>query len=383
MTCSRCPATITRHSTSGMCASCVQRHEGVSERRTTSDERQEVTKVTPVEVRTLRDLVKVCAIDLDVWTVDRWVANKWQAGETPCYQVKAWLVRRTEVVRARAAITAMVKDAGRTMPRWPGKARKSPGDCALELAIPDLHLGKLAWAEETGEADYDAKIAVRLYQDAVEALVQRTSAFRFGKIILPIGNDFFHSDNKAGTTTKGTPLDNDSRYHKMFIEGRRLLTRTIDRLRTVAPVEVVTVPGNHDTLSAFHVGDSLACWYRNTPDVTVQNAPTARKYVRWGQVFILYTHGDKGKRVDYPLLMATERPKDFGATKFREIHTGHLHMTRVDERHGVRTRIISALCPADAWHSELHFVGQQRAAEAYVWSKTEGLLSQATYTVVE
>lgn len=379
-TCS-CGAPITRHSHSGKCRRCTQHRNQPTAGLQVTGDKAELTRLSSESVRTLAQLIRVCEIDTTQWTVERWIANKWDAGETPCYQVKAWLVAKRSVQQATRTIADMLKDAGRRMPAWRGRRHRAPSDLALELAIPDLHLGKLAWGQETDEADYDVRIAAQVYRDAVEALLARTASFKLGQIILPIGNDFFHSDNKAGATTKGTPLDTDSRYHKMFTEGRRLLTQTIERLRRVAPVTVVAVPGNHDTLSAFHVSDSLACWYRQTPDVTVINTPTPRKYVRWGQVLILYTHGDKGKKIDYPLLMATERPKDFGDTTYREIHTGHLHMTKVDERHGVRTRIIPALCPADAWHSENHFIGQQRAAEGYVWSQTEGLVSLAVYTI--
>jgi hypothetical protein len=50
---------------------------------------------------------------------------------------------------------------------------------------------------------------------------------------------------------------------------------------------------------------------------------------------------------------------------------------------GVITRISPALCAADAYHSEHHFVGNLRSAQAFVFSPTEGLLSIAVFTVQE
>jgi hypothetical protein len=91
----------------------------------------------------------------------------------------------------------------------------------------------------------------------------------------------------------------------------------------------------------------------------------------------MFTHGDKGKRNDYPLLMATEQPEMFGQTKYREAHTGHTHQTKLDEQHGVRVRVLPALCEADDWHAENAFVGNLRSAEAYVWNKDEGLINIA------
>jgi hypothetical protein len=121
--------------------------------------------------------------------------------------------------------------------------------------------------------------------------------------------------------------------------------------------------------------------------VQIENLPTLRKYHEFGQVMLLFTHGNRGKAADYPLLMATEKPEMWGRTKYREAHIGHLHKTKmrdsykVDENHGARVRIISSLCAADAWHSEMQFVGNLRQAEAFVWHRDEGQIAHATYTV--
>ena len=74
-----------------------------------------------------------------------------------------------------------------------------------------------------------------------------------------------------------------------------------------------------------------------------------------------------------------ENPEAWGRTKFREIHTGHYHKQQLEEHNGVRVRILSALTPADDWHAAMGFVGTIRQAEAYVWSKAEGLLAQVYY----
>src|SRR5678815_4639289 len=98
---------------------------------------------------------------------------------------------------------------------------------------------------------------------------------------------------------------------------------------------------------------------------------------------LMFTHGDKGKRPNYPLVMAQEQREMWGNTIHREAHTGHLHQMRVEELHGVKVRISPALCPADAWHAENMFTGNARAAEAFVWHKDEGLVGTAIYTVPE
>ncbi len=251
----------------------------------------------------------------------------------------------------------------------------------FEPSIYDLHVGKLAWGNETGWDNYDSRMAEQAHDEALEALIRRSASHPISRVLYVVGNDLLHSDTKAGTTTGGTPLDTDSRYHKVFSIVRKMTVRAIDRLAEIAPVDAVLVPGNHDTLAVWHLGDSLECWYRNAKHVTIENTPRMRKYYQHGRVMLLLTHGNRGKLDQYPLLMATEQRAMWGATHFREAHTGDKHGTKVLEVKGVKVRTLPSLSAADAWHSEFQFVGNSRSAEAFVWDKGEGLIAQAHYTI--
>lgn len=351
----------------------------------------EVGRMTPENVRTLADLVRVCEIDTSEWIVERWIANKWEMGAkdndgnivtTPLYQVKAWLVRNKAVIQARTEIAALIADAKAGMPKLPPMpaVKRAASGLMLEINVADLHVGKLGWGAETGHGNYDSREAEREHDHAVETLLARCQGYTFERILIVLGNDLIHVDGRANATTAGTQQDTDSRYYKLFLSVRRMATRMIDRCRArAAHVDVAMVPGNHDRDSVWHLGDSLACLYEQIPSVTIDNAPTQRKYIEFGKVMLLLTHGHLGKRDDYPLLMATEQPAMFGRTLYREAHTGHLHQTRVQEHHGVRVRILPALSGVDAWHAENGYVGNIRAAEAFVWSKDEGLVSTVYY----
>lgn len=363
-----------------------------------------LTRLVNERIKTLADLVRVAKINTDEWLVERYTVNKWEGFSVPrttrkddkdgwtrpdsapvvteLWQVKAWMRLRVGLISARAEIEALKADAAEWAPRYP----PIPFECVnhgnmLEVNIPDLHLGKLAWGNETGWEHYDAKIAERIHDEALEALIKRTSAYKFDEVVYVLGNDLLNSDNQALTTTRGTVQHGDGRHQKTFLIARRMAVRAIERLRFVAPVvNVKMVPGNHDNDTVFYLGDSLQSWFRNCPEVQIDNEPTKRKYHEFGACMLLFTHGNAGKRADFPLLMATEQSAMFGRTKYREAHTGHFHKTLVDEQHGVRVRILPALCAADAWHSEQVFVANVRAAEAYVWSKTEGLITIAVYS---
>jgi hypothetical protein len=344
-------------------------------------------------IQTLDELIEHFQIDLTMWEIVRWTANKWEVGAKgddgklavePLYQVKAFLKKRKEIEAAHKEIEALKELAEEWGPApLPFHVIAPPEDLMLEINFPDSHLGKLAWGVETGHGNYDVKIAESVYWTALETILSRVRHQRFSKVLYIVGNDLLNSDDIEGRTTAGTYVSSDARYHKTFAAVRNLMIRSLERLREVAQVKTIVVPGNHDQLSCWHLGDSLECYFRNYQDVEIDNLPRARKYHQHGYVGLMFTHGHKGKRTDYPLLMAAEQPKMWGETKFREVHTGHTHMTKTDEQHGVRVRTLPALTAPDDWLATNGFVGNLRNAEGYVWSPTEGLVEQVYYTVPE
>lgn len=375
-----------------------------SETRSETD-RELTLELGRTRIKTLDQLIVACEVDTSTWECYRFTASKcemagfpratgsnkdgWERASTkpivtPLFNVKAWFKKKIAVVDARAEIASLREDAKRVAPvRFP-LPHECAGNTMLELSIPDLHLGKLAWAKETGWEDYDSGIARKCFEDAVRVLLDRTSSHALSEIVLVLGNDLLNSDNREHTTTHGTPqTSTDTRYQKTFRDARRMATAAIEMCCELAPVRVVLVPGNHDQLSVWHLGDSLECLFANSPDVVIDNSPTLRKYYQFGATGLMWTHGDKGKHSGLPLLFARERPDIWGATRFQEIHLGHLHQTRVQELNGVRVRILPSLCAADEWHSEMGFVGAVRGAEAFVWDIEEGLIGTANYSVPE
>lgn len=344
-------------------------------------------------IHTLDELLEYAKVDLSIWSVERWVSNKWEVGAKndkgrlvvePLFQVKAVLVRRNDMVAIKEEIAALKEDAKRyaPVPKPCARGGKTSGNM-LELMLPDLHAGKLCWSKETGYTDYDTAIAVSTYRNAVDALIDRASGYKFDKIVLGVGNDLLQSDNIQGTTYSGTKVDTDTRFHKTYRVVREMLTETVEKLRLFAPVDIKLVPGNHDTLSTFTLGDSLECRFHNYADVVVDNSPSMHKTVEWGNTFLVLTHGHQGKQTDYAAWMASQYPKEFGRTKFREVHVGHKHKASLDEKFGVRVRTLSSLTPPDAWHANQNFIGNLRVAEALVFNKDEGLVAHFYHTEVD
>jgi hypothetical protein len=343
---------------------------------------------------TLDELVKHCKIDLQIWEVERFICNKWEVGAKvgeklvaePLFQVKAYLKRKKAVAHARAEIEMLRKEAIKYSPKFTGFTPRKPAGTgiAVELSVFDHHFGALIWGEETGGQDWDNRIALNTWKDAFSSLIHRTNGYKPEMAVIPLGNDQQNADNRAGTTENLTPQNMDSRYQKVYGISKEASKWAIDSaLAEYGRVHVPIVPGNHDPLASWHLGDYLATWYRNCPGVTIDNRVQHRKWWEHGIVMVMWEHGHKGKLPDYDRIMASENPEMWGRTRCREAHTGHIHHKQVIEQKGATIRSLSSLRPSCAWAAENHHTGSIRAAEAFVWSKAEGLVGQATYSILQ
>lgn len=382
----------------GQLAAALERSEakGKLTREISGDTATVHIPATETRIRNEKDLIRVCEIDTDEWEIERWVCNKWEVGAKddsnriqvePLFQVKAWLRRKVARIAVAEELKALIEEAGRKIKPLPSILRhRHKSDVMVEISDGEPHLGKLAWGKETGHGDYDLNIATDRVRQSVATLLDRTAHHKPSKILYVLGNDYLHTDSRKNLTTAGTPQDADSRHFKLFRAGWQLAAEQIDLMRQVAPVEVVIVQGNHNEDSILHLGEVLGAWYRSCKDVTINNAPTHRKHISWGEVLLMFTHkpgakmsSSSAKKLDHPLLLAVEQPQLWASSTWREIHTGHEHHTQLEEKYGVRQRILPSLCEADAWHAEHGYVGSQMVAEAFVWSKSEGLIGTALY----
>lgn len=346
-------------------------------------------------IHTLEQLVEYFEIDLTVWEVERFVANKWEMGYTTgpkgsktaaaeqLFQVKAFLKRKKNIVDAQQEIADLLALAKPQIyaPRPITKRVGGKKGGMLEINLTDHHFGKLSWQLETLFANYDVKIATAVFHRALSALLDRSPYATYEEIWFVVGNDLFHADNTAGQTTAGTQVESDVRIRKTYVTVRTLIVRAIEMLRHLTDkVKVVVVPGNHDYNTTWHLGDSLALYFSKHDDVEIDNLPSSRKYHVYGNTLIGFTHGDKGKMKDLPLLMTVEAREQYGTTLFHEWHTGHTHQSSTSEHHGIRVRVLPALCPPDKWHAEMGFVGNLRSSEAFHWDKVQGLTNIIIYT---
>jgi hypothetical protein len=232
-----------------------------------------------------------------------------------------------------------------------------------EISLPDVHYGKY-----TGQTLDQAE---EEYMNTVKELLSKAEGLNIERILLPIGNDGMNSEGYSRATTKGTPQQDSAEWQETFVGYCNLMVRAVCYLARTAPVDVVVVQGNHDYERMFYAGEFLRAFFLNDERVNIDNSYDSRKYYKYGVNLIMFTHGDKEKPAEMPLIMATEQPLLFAETKFREVHCGHLHKEMVNEYRGIKVRFIPSICANDAWHKMMGYEAK-RTGQAHIWSKERG-----------
>lgn len=333
-----------------------------------------VTAHSTKQICTLDELVRTGEWDPSVWEVDRAKSNVWHQmsganGLIPLFQITAFMRRRLvppavleEVFRkgVKAFYAGLKVDVGPT--------KKTMNGIMVEFAAPDLHIGKLAWGDETGHGHWDCNLAVAAWKAAFIDLVKRAPEAE--EAWLPLGHDFFNVDNDQGTTTAGTPQDEDGRWQKTFIIGVELAKWTIGLLRKKYPkVKVQIIRGNHDVQRSFYLGVVIEEFARQAKGVTVDNLPTNRKYYEWGETGIGMTHAYKLNDKRLAEVCQFEGREIWGRVKRFEVHVGHKHIEETVMVGGIKIRRIPTLCPPDAWHADSAYVMAGQAAQAFVYDQ--------------
>lgn len=357
--------------------------------------REQTVTVRSLDIRTLEDALRAAKVDLGTWEVERWLVNNWEATMGPKgklapaqtytnIQVKVWLKRRKSAT-AEKAFEAILDRASKTFSNAKTyRLSNSPKDAdhMVEVSLVDQHFGMYAWKDETGN-DYDLEIAAERYAAGIDDLLQKASGAKIEKVLLPLGNDFFHLNSPDNRTPAGhNQLDVDTRYQKVFEAGCEAVIQAVHRARAVAPVQVVWIPGNHDPQISYHLCRFVAAIFQADKCVTVDTSPKTRKYVRYGKTLLGLTHGDKENHQRLVSLMVTENPSTYGGVLTREWHLGHFHKQKetafvgADTQGDVIVRVLPSLSGTDAWHFAQGYVGTRKVAEAYLYHKQEGLVGK-------
>jgi hypothetical protein len=254
--------------------------------------------------------------------------------------------------------------------------KKSNTDLLTVIPIGDQHVGMYSWYEETGE-DFDLDIVKDLLYNAVKRIIDSTP--KTDQLVIINVGDFFHTDTPANVTTRSNhALDVDTRYQKMIRVGIDLMRSCIELgLSKHRKVHVINEIGNHDDITSQFLTIALSMYYEKNSRVTFDKAPTAFHYYEFGKVLLGATHGDKIKPDKLPGIMATDKPEEWGAAKFRYWWVGHFHHRVVHELPGCVVEIVRTLAAKDAWHSSMGYRAG-RDIQAVIYHKEYGEVERHT-----
>jgi len=247
----------------------------------------------------------------------------------------------------------------------------------LEAVISDAHLAMLSWKEETGQ-NYDIKIGTQAVLSAMDHLTDGRSA---GLGVLVFNGDSMHTDNRSGVTEhSGNVLDTDSRYHYMVEHTEEVIKQSVLRmLRCCDRVMLIVTPGNHDWHTSVCMSRILNAYFSREPRVIERTEAYPRRCTVFGNVMLTHAHGDKIKPKDWQGVISTDFAEEWGRTKHRYLHLGHIHHGRAmqpfvaDEQRGLHVEYLESLCPIDAWHADNGFTGTASGAQGFLYHCEHGL----------
>ena len=239
------------------------------------------------------------------------------------------------------------------LPKIPPR-KKEPKELNNMMAVyplGDPHIGMLSYDRETGQ-NWDLKIAEETFLPVFDRLVKAAPQCDEATII-DLG-DFWHSDNIEGKTSRsGHKVDMDGRFSKMIKVGYRILRRMIESaLDQHGIVNVIILPGNHDDVGSLFLRESLQHIYEDEPRVRVLDSIAVFQYIRWGNVLIGCHHGHTCGLKDLPLVMASDRAKDWGECTHRYWYTGHIHHDSKKEFQGCIVESFRTIAGPEAYAIE-------------------------------
>ena len=300
----------------------------------------------------------------------------WQSGENTRYSVALKEDIEDEKEKFKEGLL-------KSMEKYSAKVHKKKyGDqnrnaCVINLF--DAHIDKLCLVSETNE-DSDFKDNLSRFEKAFDELLTTAVSFKPELIIIPVGNDFYHTNGPLNTTVKGTPLEVMVKSEEAFVKGLETYRNCIDKASQYSKVYCPVIKGNHDADKDFYLGECLKVAYERNENVEIENSRHQRKYISYGENMFGFAHGDKEvRKIDQlPLIMAEEQKQMWADTKYREWFLGDKHhkfeykFLKLKDFVGCTVRFLRSVGTTDKWHHDNAYVGIPRTAELFVFDKKNG-----------
>ena len=111
------------------------------------------------------------------------------------------------------------------------------------------------------------------------------------------------------------------------------------------------------------------------------------KMLVYGKNMIIADHGDGPKTQNLPAIISQRYKNAWSDVDFVEVHRGHLHTNKaaklaaIEELSGITVRNLSSMSATDYWHDSKGFIGNIKKAQAFIYSRRNGLQGILNYNV--
>jgi predicted phosphodiesterase len=270
---------------------------------------------------------------------------------------KAWLKTKrtmTEAERDKALqgfVDGLTKGLPQYKPKTKPKNKKFDPDLLPSIVIGDGHFGMRADSRETKEQDYDTKIAAKSHLDAIDYLVDVSTASEHS-LLVNVG-DFIHANGSAGTTFGGTRLDVDTRIEVVLETAAQTFIFAIEKMLSKHKnVSVIMARGNHDSDTAIALALILKFYYSKEPRVNILDPHGFFHTLQFGATLIAVHHGDKVKANKLAAILPRMLPDQWSSTNYRKWLVGHIHhQNAIETDNGVFVESFGTLAFPDSYHA--------------------------------
>lgn len=331
----------------------------------------EITFDSKEEIKTLEELITKCDIDVTKWDIVKYVQNYWGNVNSPHWQVKAWLSKKsTEQTYQDVFVDFLSHYAPLSKHIYSPEFNETKPLAALIINKQDAHLNKY-------DIDGDNDIIRRFHNiiNKIGIIVnQAVLANNLEHITYILGSDEFNSE-WTNSTTKGTPQENIQSYHTSFEDICNFEVALITMLLEHAQhVDIIFVSGNHDEFVGWHMVNWLKTYFRETSRISFDISPKYRKYVSYGNSAMMFNHGDSIKSVKLAGLFPMEFKEHWSKHENFYIFTGDKHHEVTQDINGIKFYQLPAFSKAKSlWDDKNGYTCSKAEATGFLIDKYYGI----------
>lgn len=334
----------------------------------------EISTDVKEEIKNLEDLIVKCKIDTEKWDVLRYVQNFWGNGDSPKWQVKAWLTPKSKGSKFTDEFKTFLRTYRSPHERIQRENSTIPAsdltDSCLVINKQDAHFNKY---DIQGRNDIIERFEI--VENKVSKMVAKASLSNdLEKIVYILGSDQFNSE-WTGCTTRGTPQQNLPGFQGAFELICDHEVRVIDSLlKSTNNLHILYISGNHDEYVGWHMIKWIQAYYRNQINLTIDTSHLYRKYVQYGTSALMFNHGDAMKPQALAQLFPVEFRDSWSDCENYYIFTGDKHREMNADFNGIKFYGIPALSSARGlWDHKQGYTGTKAEMTGFVISYSNGM----------